>query len=226
MNDIDLYAELGIPRDAGPDAIHAAYRSRAKKAHPDTGGSAEAFERLQLAHAVLSDPDRRKRYDATGSYERVRADNADADALGVIAQLLMQFLGGEEEPSTLNLQAELLREAGSTLAQIAKSLAKSQRMKKRAEKLLGRFKTKDGQATPVETMLQHQIRNAEQTAEKHGQAKAAFERAIEILKGWTFDRELTLAAQSQMYAQAMNQHPLFGMRTQSSTSSFFGGSFS
>lgn len=52
----DFYADLGIARDASPAAIKAAYRKRAKTAHPDAGGNADDFARLQRAYDVLSDP--------------------------------------------------------------------------------------------------------------------------------------------------------------------------
>lgn len=210
----DLYAELGIDRDSHADIIRAAYRRRAKKAHPDAGGSAEAFERLQLAHAVLSDPKRRARYDETGDYDNLGASNADADALGLIGQLLAAFLDGEEEPSQLDLGSELTREARRHLDAVNQALTKSRRVKARAERLLGRFRTMDGNPTPAETMLRHQIGQCERAAAKHEHAKAAFERAIAILATWRFDRELSIAQQQRAYASQMNS---FSASTTAST---------
>lgn len=64
---MSLYEDLGVGRDATPDEIKKAYRSRAQKSHPDReGGDAEVFHAVQTAHDVLSDPDRRERYDRTG----------------------------------------------------------------------------------------------------------------------------------------------------------------
>ena len=66
---VGLYDVLGVDAGASADEIKAAYWRRAKNAHPDTGGSAQEFGDVKLAHAVLSDPERRARYDRTGEVE-------------------------------------------------------------------------------------------------------------------------------------------------------------
>lgn len=63
---MDLYTELGVERGATPEEIKRAYRREAIKRHPDRGGDKEAFQRLQVANEILSDPVRRGEYDATG----------------------------------------------------------------------------------------------------------------------------------------------------------------
>lgn len=61
---IDYYKVLGVPRNASRSEIRNAYRTLAKKRHPDhAGGSEREFARLQEAHAVLSDPNRRNQHD-------------------------------------------------------------------------------------------------------------------------------------------------------------------
>ncbi|EJZ19219.1 J domain-containing protein, partial [Rhizobium sp. Pop5] len=59
----DPYDILGVERDADEAKVKAAYRRRAKVAHPDSGGDTEAFGILQKAYALLLDPLRRKVYD-------------------------------------------------------------------------------------------------------------------------------------------------------------------
>jgi DnaJ family protein A protein 2 len=63
----DYYKALGVERDASTEAIRKAYRALARDKHPDKGGSAEEFQVIQQAHEVLSDPERRRMYDMTGS---------------------------------------------------------------------------------------------------------------------------------------------------------------
>ncbi len=61
---INYYEVLGVPRNASRSEIKNAYRRLAKDRHPDLpGGSEVEFSRLQEAHAVLSDPNRRRRHD-------------------------------------------------------------------------------------------------------------------------------------------------------------------
>jgi DnaJ-class molecular chaperone len=62
----DLYATLGVARDASQDAIKRAYRKLAKEMHPDLNPDkdvAERFKRVTAAYDILSDPDKRGKYD-------------------------------------------------------------------------------------------------------------------------------------------------------------------
>ncbi len=63
----DFYRELGVAKDATPDAIKRAYRKIARENHPDAHpGDAKAETRFKSAgeaYAVLSDPEKRKQYD-------------------------------------------------------------------------------------------------------------------------------------------------------------------
>src|SRR5215510_7266174 len=63
----DYYKTLGVPKNADEKAIKSAYRKLARKHHPDVNkGSAERFKEISEAYTVLSDPEKRKRYDTLG----------------------------------------------------------------------------------------------------------------------------------------------------------------
>ena len=63
----DPYEALGVAHDATPDDLRKAYRNLAKKLHPDLNpGNNEAEERFKEvagAYDLLSDPDKRQRFD-------------------------------------------------------------------------------------------------------------------------------------------------------------------
>lgn len=59
----DFYSVLGIAPDADQKTIRAAYRRRAREAHPDQGGSAEDFHRVQEAWETLGSEESRSVYD-------------------------------------------------------------------------------------------------------------------------------------------------------------------
>ena len=66
----DYYKVLGVDRDASPEEITKAYRSLARKLHPDINKAPDAedkFKELNEAHEVLKDPKTRKSYDALGA---------------------------------------------------------------------------------------------------------------------------------------------------------------
>jgi DnaJ-class molecular chaperone len=76
----DPYKTLGVDKSASAEEIRAAYRKQAKKHHPDLNpgnkAAEEAFKKVSAANDLLSDPDKRARYDrgeidATGA-ERER----------------------------------------------------------------------------------------------------------------------------------------------------------
>lgn len=67
---MDYYEVLGVDRNASTDEIKRAYRKLAMKYHPDKpSGDTEKFKQINQAHEVLTDSDRRERYDQFGSDE-------------------------------------------------------------------------------------------------------------------------------------------------------------
>jgi molecular chaperone DnaJ len=65
---MDLYDVLQVGRDACADQIRRAYHKQALRLHPDkTGGDASGFQDVTLAYDVLSNPDRKRRYDVCGA---------------------------------------------------------------------------------------------------------------------------------------------------------------
>ncbi len=66
----DLYAILGVPRNAGPEEIKRAYRTLARQHHPDVNedpGADQRFKEIAGAYEILSDPQKRQRYDTFGT---------------------------------------------------------------------------------------------------------------------------------------------------------------
>jgi len=84
---IDPYETLGVSRDSDPETIKKSYRKLAKEHHPDHGGDESKITALTLAYDILSNPDKKKRYDETGESG---TDNRQA-------QIYAEFLKMSEE---------------------------------------------------------------------------------------------------------------------------------
>jgi curved DNA-binding protein len=78
----DLYAVLGVARDADAEAIRTAYRKLARESHPDLNpGDKKAEDRFKLiseAYAVLSDAEKRALYDEFGEVSLQAGFDAEA----------------------------------------------------------------------------------------------------------------------------------------------------
>lgn len=66
MTKRDYYEILGISKSASADEIKKAFRKAAVEHHPDKGGDEAKFKEINEAYEVLSNPDKRKRYDQFG----------------------------------------------------------------------------------------------------------------------------------------------------------------
>lgn len=112
----DALAVLGLSGPAGPDEVKQAYRRRARELHPDAGGDAEQFRRVQEAYQAISGGTDAR---ADGPRAQVRAAGVDerwweapgawheepVDLAGVALDRTAQ---GRVTPATVDLVASLL----------------------------------------------------------------------------------------------------------------------
>ncbi|MBV8690006.1 MAG: DnaJ domain-containing protein [Candidatus Eremiobacteraeota bacterium] len=82
MNYKNYYDILGVPKNAPEKDIKSAYRKLARKWHPDANPqnarqAEEKFKDIQEAYEVLSDPEKRRKYDVLGSNWRQAAQQAE-----------------------------------------------------------------------------------------------------------------------------------------------------
>jgi molecular chaperone DnaJ len=104
-NKRDYYEVLGVPKNSEKGDIKSAYRKLALQYHPDRNkspGAEERFKEISEAYAVLSDDDKRKRYDTyghVGSEEVFRGSEANFEEIfkdmgfGGVRDIFEQFFG-------------------------------------------------------------------------------------------------------------------------------------
>jgi molecular chaperone DnaJ len=95
----DPYELLGVSRDASEGEIKRAFRKLARELHPDVNNhdpdAEEKFKAAAEAYEILSDPDRRRTYDAFG-HEGLRSGGMDPRAGGFanVEDILSSIFGG------------------------------------------------------------------------------------------------------------------------------------
>lgn len=115
VRDTSYYDLLGVSPDASQKEIKKAFHKLALKNHPDRGGDAEKFKEMSAAYDILSDPDKRQRYDQLGP-AGVEGDGMGGGGGGNPfdqADIFEQFFGGggfrgsRQPQRTPNMQATL-----------------------------------------------------------------------------------------------------------------------
>lgn len=129
------YQVLGVDENATADEIKQAYRKLAMQHHPDRGGDAEQFQKIQQAYSVLSDDNGRQQYDherqfGNGGFRFTFNGQPFGDMPPDMADLFGQFgfSGGpfgnfRARPRNRDLRVEVAVDLESTLEQQTKILS-------------------------------------------------------------------------------------------------------
>jgi curved DNA-binding protein len=138
----DLYAVLGVARDADEDAIKKAFRKLAMKYHPDKNPGAaneQRFKEINQAHEVLADKKRRAAYDEFG--EESLSQNFDADRARAVRQYgrargargggmggadVQDIFGGGNNPDINDLFGEIFGRGGGGRGRGPRAAARGQ----------------------------------------------------------------------------------------------------
>ena len=102
----DYYEVLGVPRNASADELKRAYRRLARQYHPDVNkedGAEEQFKEVNEAYEILSDREKRARYDRFGhaGVQGTGAGSAGFEGFGFgIDDIFESFFGGARPGAT------------------------------------------------------------------------------------------------------------------------------
>lgn len=143
----DLYEVLGVAPDASDEQIGRAYRSLARRYHPDVNrdrGAEERFKEISEAYDTLGDPARRADYDASRAarhrppgYSRVKVHVRPQRSAGGVDDLIDDLFGGFGYPPGQHRRVgarrgdDLHAELGLTLTQAARGTTTDLRVERR-----------------------------------------------------------------------------------------------
>jgi len=154
----NLYDILGVHKNSTPEEIKTAYRNLAKIHHPDKGGSKEEFSRIQMAYDVLSDTERRAKYDSTGETEKERG--FEEQFFGFVASQIIPIIEKAD-----NLDFDLMKEAKDHIKGLIRIGKKNiyELMGKKAhfEHAIERCKSKNGKENIMAKILQSKLDHIE-----------------------------------------------------------------
>lgn len=196
----DPYAILGVSRDAVNAEIRQAFRALALEFHPDRNPAPAAVERFKditAAHELLSDPVRRKRFDATGSAGPVvipsRKDHYHVEGrvfVGEVADLYRARRQSTGDLVCLKVARapgdnDLLESEARTLLDIYPPAQKDEKHYRYLPRLIESFKLDDGARRQVNVLpWLGEFRSLEEV-------RAAYPQGVAMEHGvWIFNRML------------------------------------
>lgn len=137
----NLYHILGLAIDALPKDIRKAFQRLSMKHHPDRGGDSATFAKINNAHKVLSDPERRAKYDATGETEE--KDSVKLKAIDYLSRLFQKVLA-EQDVDHENILDIMRNEITRSIDQHEQLIGQAEQAIAKCEKTIKRTKAKEG----------------------------------------------------------------------------------
>lgn len=156
------YEKLGLDKDATQKDIKKSYRKLAMSHHPDRGGDEDEFKEITLAYELLSDAERKEKFDRTGEQEK--QDSLEDQAMQLIAVIFSQLIDAAEFNG--NYVAEVKQQLKHLKVKAERSVVSLNRNLNRLVSTLGRVQVEGTDhnifASIINTKIE-QIENAVKT---------------------------------------------------------------
>lgn len=163
------YKVLGVAENATTEEIKKAHRRLVKDHHPDMGGDAVDFGKIQLAYEVLSNPALREFYDKTGTMPNRGSTNLDSQAYSMFFQIFMGVVNSCAQQGQNFEQMNLVEMVSNQITimihkDITQGITNAEASIKTFQRVIGRFKSKKEGEEPFTSPI---FRQAIQTNMDH-----------------------------------------------------------
>lgn len=182
---MSLYDDLGVPPNASQEEIKAAWRRKAKATHPDKGGSAKAFAVVETAYRILSDEEKKSRYDASGETDLPK--DPLTEARQNVAQLFLQAAEGYNE-DTCDMIAAVRDVINRNLSAMAATKVQNKTKQRKLERVLKRLKhkRKDG-LNIIAGAVEQRIRGLDETNKEIEEATVKGNLMLEVVAEYEYE---------------------------------------
>lgn len=193
---MDLYEDLGVQRDASTDEIKSAHRRAARQHHPDVGGDRTAFERVQMAFLVLSDPAKRDTCDRTGEVD-LKVNNRLSE---ITQQIMAAFDAAVKQAGNSMRYQDLIANTRTLMkhkrAEMKDGLANIRAERDGAKALIKRLKFTGDGFDPIGSVVRERLNQLEAAIPRIEREIADYGEAIAYLDNYGFEFEQRASQQS------------------------------
>ena len=201
-----LYEVLGVSAEASAAEIKAAHREAVKHHHPDAGGDAADFVRAQRAYAILSDPERRARYDSTGVEDYASAAE-EHQAYAAVAALILQVADGAGDLDRTDVVAAVRGALRDQEKAHQLSRAKIEARVKRVGVLRERISWSGPGEDALAALIDARLAALEAASASEGDKLNTIGRALEVLLHYTYRLDPTPPEEAAIWS-ALKTKPL------------------
>lgn len=181
----DLYEVLGVARDATEATIKKAYRKLSMKHHPDRdSGSKEAFQEIEQAYRILSDPVAKGHYDSTGEI----GDSAQNSLMNEVTSLFMNVIDKVEDVDRVDLVKVAVDAVQAAMKAMKSQKAGIQRIVDKQKRAAKRIRRKSGENWLVKK-IEMLIAAQEQELLRADASLAHNEKLLELVREFEYQHE-------------------------------------
>lgn len=183
-----LYDVLGVPADSSEEEIKRAYRKKALKSHPDREkDSSEAMKEINEAYAVLSDPNRRSRYNETGDTSCPVSKMSPEEQIlcSFFMMILESILNSDQDVKYVDMISLVSRSLEKQIRESESTEKKGLRRVRDLKEVLGRISSKEENGS-IKECLDAQIISLTAQLDKCRKEIEDLKKARSLLKSYKY----------------------------------------